>query len=94
MKEGVIQDYYSAIGIIKIILPFLIIIEILKYFNLIIEISIVVYPLTSLLNLPALPFCLYGIWQPQNIIEPNGSTPTTIGFFIQCCFKYLDPPNK
>ncbi|CAB5495262.1 hypothetical protein [uncultured Gammaproteobacteria bacterium] len=52
MKEGVIQDYYSAIGIIKIILPFLIIIEILKYFNLIIEISIVVYPLTSLLNLP------------------------------------------
>jgi hypothetical protein len=30
MKEGVIQDYYSAIGIIKIILPFLIIIEILK----------------------------------------------------------------
>jgi hypothetical protein len=52
MKEGVIQDYYSAIGIIKIILPCLIIIEILKYFNLIMEISIVVYPLTSRLNLP------------------------------------------
>jgi hypothetical protein len=40
------------------------------------------------------PFCLYGIWQPPNIIEPNGSTPTTIGFFMQCCFKYLDTPDK
>jgi hypothetical protein len=85
MKEGVIQDYYSAIGIIKIILPFLIIIEILKYFNLIIEISIVVYPLTSLLNLPV----EFGMVLLLGLLTGVYGGVSSLVKFYQVCYEVL-----
>lgn len=53
MKNIIINGIISAFSIIKVILPVLIFVEILKYYDLIKNITVLVTPLLSLLNLPS-----------------------------------------
>ena len=53
MKNIIINGIMSAFSIIKVILPVLVLVEILKYYDLIKNITVLVTPLLSLLNLPS-----------------------------------------